>query len=111
MQKQTLLNAAEVFDSWRVVPRTFLYGYWITTFYLIFWVFWWYMHLDANGRGNQESGLIGVVVLTLVKFGIDIFNTYTAKGRDWTIGSDSFPRGIGPNQQVVVQQPPTPTTQ
>lgn len=87
MTKQGLLDAAEVFDSWRIVPRLFLFGYWITTFWLIFWIFNWYMHLDLNGRGNQESGLIGVVVGLVIKFGIDVFGTYTSKGRDWSAGS------------------------
>lgn len=101
MNKTTWLDWAETFDSWRVVPRLFLFGYWITTFSMIFWIFNWYMHLDLNGRGNQESGLIGVTVGIVIKFGMDVFNTYVSKGRDWTAGS------AGAGQTTTLQVTPT----
>lgn len=83
MDKQKWIDGAEIFDSWRVVPRLFLFGFWITTFTFIFYFSYWYFHLPANERGYEESGAMTAIIIALLKFGKDVYDTYTQNGRDW----------------------------
>ena len=83
MDKQKWLDWAEVFDSLRIVPRVFLFGFWTTTFIFIFYFSYWYFHFPANERGYEESGAMTGIILGLLKFGKDIWDTYAQNGRDW----------------------------
>lgn len=83
MTKQLWLQWAEIFDSWRVIPRLFFGCYWIATFVFIFQFAYWYCHLPANERGYEESGSMVAIIGLLTKFGQVIFDTYSKNGRDW----------------------------
>lgn len=78
------LHAAEVFDSWRVVPR-FLIGI------LLWWTIvitdrtlGWYMHLPSAERTLEASGLAGVIVTGVTGLFTVVFKIYSSSGRDWT---------------------------
>lgn len=77
------IQRAEIFDAWRVVPRTLLFGYcgWAA------WVFdtllHWYINLPATSQTIQNAGLLTAVGTVLTGFGVPIFNIYIQNGRDW----------------------------
>lgn len=83
MHKAPWLHWAEVFDSWRVVPRVLLFGYsWFvarTTDYILGW----YFHEPATGRGTQETAVILGVFTALTGLAGYVFKVYVDNGRDW----------------------------
>ena len=83
MNKREWLDAAEVFDSCRIVPRVFFIGFSIFAGYVTLIFLWWYFHLPAVERGYEESGSMTFIIGTIWKFWVDIFKTYSANGRDW----------------------------
>jgi hypothetical protein len=83
MNKQVFLDAAEVFDSWRVVPRAILFGY-------CFWVphvtdsaLMWYQRIPASERGLESAGLVGAIITAVTGMAVWVFKIYTSGGRDW----------------------------
>lgn len=81
--KHALLNAAEVFDSWRIVPRLFLVLTFWWCVYLTDKLIGWYIALPHAERGLEATGFASVVqagVLTFLKL---VFSDYAKNGRDW----------------------------
>ena len=58
--KRRLLNAAEVFDSWRVIPRLFLALTMWWCVYLTDKLIGWYIALPHAERGIEASGFASV---------------------------------------------------
>ena len=82
--KQLLLDWAETFDAWRVVPRTVLYSMGILTWRTVTKVVDWFIHLPATERSYEEAGaavLIITAVTTVFKYALD---SYMITGRQWT---------------------------
>jgi hypothetical protein len=75
---------AERFDSWRIAPRSVLYGWGVFTAYLVYKTLFWYFNEPATARGLEESGMATGVITALTGFWYKIYQDYTAKGRDWT---------------------------
>lgn len=82
--KQRHLNAAEVFDSWRVVPRAALLGFCALTGWATIYVIWWYCHLAAPERTTQVTAFMSMMFTTLMGASGFIFKVYSDNGRDWT---------------------------
>lgn len=83
MNKQAFLHWAEVFDSWRVVPRFFLLAWTIFTMDVGYRTLQWFFNQPANSRGFEEASVVvGVftAALGMVKL---IFDRYSMAGRDW----------------------------
>lgn len=89
MNKQRYLHYAEVFDSFRIVPRIFIFCYWGFCLWFIYFFADWYMQQPANARGFEESGALFGIITSLLKFGADLWNTYARTGRDWSAAPPS----------------------
>jgi hypothetical protein len=81
--KHVLLNAAEVFDSWRIIPRLFLGLTFWWTVYLTDKLIGWYIHLPHVERGIEASGFASVVQVGVLAFLKKVYDTYSENGRDW----------------------------
>lgn len=83
MIKQKWLDAAELFDSWRVVPRLLLFGYstWlvIATDRLLSW----YMALPIAAQTAQASAFCGGSITALTGIGGYVFRIYSENSRNW----------------------------
>lgn len=83
MNKQQHLDWAELFDSWRVVPRLFLAAWTIFTMDIGYQTLHWFFAQPANSRGFEEASVVvGVftAALGMVKL---VFDRYSQTGRDW----------------------------
>lgn len=82
--KQQCLDAAEVTDAWRVVPRSVLYAFGAWVIYIVDKTLFWYFHLPAAERSVQDAGLVtGVITAVTSIFGLAI-KFYNNSGRQWT---------------------------
>jgi len=86
--KRSLLDAAEIFDSWRVVPRII-----IGTFLLVFsWAVVYslqrYFGLPAAERTVAVTAFVSVVLTALTTALPFIVKIYTDNGRDWNAAKD-----------------------
>lgn len=85
MNKSGWLDAAEVFDSWRVFPRVLVAAFAFFVYQEFRSLTNWYMaipHSDANLLAVQSAFVFGIlgVLTTLAGY---IFKVYTDGGRDW----------------------------
>jgi len=81
--KRNLLHAAEVFDSWRVVPRFVLIAYLVWVMRLTDWIVHWYEKLPAAERTIIVTGFVTVVLPGVYGLFVWIFKVYSDNGRDW----------------------------
>ena len=79
--KRDALNAAEIFDSWRVIPRTILLGY-----------SWWLAHVTDKliewfiAQPSHEiaaSTAVTGIISALAGIGTWVYKIYSDNGRDW----------------------------
>ena len=84
-RKQLWLDAAEVFDSWRVVPRLVLFGYCWWVAHVTDQSLSWYQHIPAGERGIESAGLVGAIITAVTGMAVWVFKIYTDGGRDWTV--------------------------
>lgn len=84
VNKAAWLHWAEVFDSWRVIPRVFFTACFIWVVYTTDILLRWYISLPKEDRGIEASGFGAVVFTALVGFLKLVFDTYSKNGRDWT---------------------------
>jgi hypothetical protein len=84
MNKQEWLNAAEIFDAWRVVPRTvlFMYATWLA--HVTNNILLWYQHLPAAERTVETAGLTGAIITAITGLATWIYKIYSENGRDWS---------------------------
>jgi len=111
--KQMLMDAAEIMDAWRVVPRALVTGYAI----LVVKVVIWYMNLEPSipsdlkpfiqtasdaslAIHDQPSTQHAALVTAVIGFGAAVFGLYANTGRRWD-GS------YKPNYQPPQYQPPS----
>lgn len=83
MNKAALLDGAEVFDSWRVVPRIIVIVYlallvWVTTYFSLI-----YFSLPAAERTTQVTAFVSVVLSAAYGAFPFVVKIYGAGGRDW----------------------------
>lgn len=83
MKHLTLLRAAEVFDSWRIVPRIILfsYAYWMAR--VTDWIVRWYERLPSAERTGQVTAFVTVVLPGIFGLACWVFKVYSDNGRDW----------------------------
>lgn len=83
MNKQRWLDAAEVFDSWRVVPRCIVFIYlgllfWLTVYFAVK-----YFGIPSSERTTQLTAFTSVLMTAAYgAFGL-IYKIYGDGGRDW----------------------------
>lgn len=83
MNKHRWLAWAEVFDSWRVIPRVFFAACFTWVVWLTHTLVVWYTHLPKDERGFEASGFGAVVLSAAFAFLKLVFDTYSRHGRDW----------------------------
>jgi len=83
MNKPEWIDAAEVFDTWRVVPRCVLFGYcwWVT--HVTDWILGWYQKLPGPERTLETSGLAGAIITAVTGMAIWVYKIYTNNSTDW----------------------------
>lgn len=82
--KQWWLDAAEVFDAWRIAPRVLLFGYWIWVAWIVDRLLSWYMALPADERSMEASGMATFVITAVTGLASWISKIYMHSGRLWT---------------------------
>jgi hypothetical protein len=82
--KQNWLHVAEVFDSWRVIPRLILGAYCYFVWHITNYILVWYTHEPPGARGVEESGTVAAIFTCVTGFAPWIFKIYSENGRDWT---------------------------
>jgi hypothetical protein len=92
VNKEPWLHAAEIFDTWRTVPRIvlFLYVWYVAS--VTFFLLHWYAKLPALERTTEVSAVVGLVITAVTGFGPLIFNFYMQNGRDWSRGTSMSTR-------------------
>ena len=89
--KRRWLNAAEVFDSWRVVPRLIVAVYiafliWLTSYFAVA-----YFGLPAAERNASITAFASVVLTAAFGALAYIVRVYMDNGRDWDAKHDQVP--------------------
>ena len=90
--KAKYLDYAEIFDSWRVVPRSVLFGYCWWVAHVTDRTLDWYMHLPATERTLESSGLAGAIITAITGMSVWVFKVYSDNGRDWTARPTEDPK-------------------
>jgi hypothetical protein len=89
--KRRWLNAAEVFDSWRVVPRLIVGSYiaflmWITSYFALS-----YFGLPPAERGAAVTAFASVVLTAAFGALVYITKLYFDTGRNWDARDQAAP--------------------
>lgn len=84
MNKAPWLDAAQVFDTWRVVPRMilFTYGGWVA--HVTDSILAWYQHLPGNERTLEASGLAAGIITAITGLFPWIYRIYSDSANDWS---------------------------
>ncbi len=85
MNKQAWIDAGEVFDTWRVIPRIFLGVCLIWTMHVGYILVYWYIRLPDASRGIEATGFGSAVFLTILGFLKLVYSTYSENGRNWEL--------------------------
>ena len=81
--KELWLQWAEIFDAWRVVPRTALYSMALLTWKVVMRCLDWFTTLPSTQRSYEEAGAAVLIigsVTTVFKYALD---SYMTSGRQW----------------------------
>lgn len=83
MSKQDWLDAAEVFDSWRVAPRLIVFLYLAFLFGLTAYFAIKFFDITAAERTTQLTAFASLLLTAAYGAFGWIFKIYTTGGRDW----------------------------
>lgn len=86
------MDAAEVFDTWRIVPRVILFAYAYWTGWITDWLIRWYEKLPAAERTNQVTAFVTIVLPGVFGLAVWVYKIYSNGGRDWDgskVGGDT----------------------
>ena len=81
--KRLLLDCAEVFDSFRVVPRFALAAFGALAGWMSVNLTLWYEHLPADQRSANVTAFMGMIFTTLMGASGFVYKVYSDNGRDW----------------------------
>lgn len=104
MNKQRLLDWAELIDSYRIYPRLFLACCFFWTVGISHMLLHWYMAMPKEERGIEASGFASVVFLTIFGFLKLVYQTYSDAGRDWS--NSAVTQTTATRTQTTVVSPP-----
>jgi len=82
-RKQCLLDAAELFDAWRVVPRVLLFADAAVSLSILIKITWWYCALRSVDRTSTDAIVIGILVPSVAGLFTAAFKFYIDTGRNW----------------------------
>jgi hypothetical protein len=81
--KQLWLDWAEVFDSWRIVPRAIIFMITHMVITLDTTIVYWFIHLPNEHRSASDATAAGAIVTVLsTLFGVAL-KFYIDNGRKW----------------------------
>ena len=88
--RQQVMDAAELFDTWRVIPRIILlgYSYWMAR--VTDWVIRWYENLPTAERTGQVTAFVTVVLPGIFGLAVWVYKIYADGGRDWSADPKSL---------------------
>lgn len=89
MNKQPWIDAAHIFDIWRVPSRVVLFGYCWWVSHVTDTVLTWYENLPGNERTLEASGLAGAIITGVTGMAIWVYKIYTDNSNDWGNTSSS----------------------
>lgn len=81
--KAAWMDAAEVIDTLRVVPRIVLFGYAWWAGAVTNWLVKWYEHLPAAERTNQVTAFVTIVLPGIFALATWVYKIYSDGGRAW----------------------------
>jgi hypothetical protein len=84
LNKDRWLDLAQIFDTWRVVPRFVLFGYGLWVAHVTDSTLKWYMHLPSAERTLEASGLAGAIITAVTGLFPWIYRIYSDNSNDWT---------------------------
>jgi len=84
MDKAKWIDRAQVFDTWRVVPRFILFGYAAWVAHVTDSILTWYMHLPSAERTLETSGLAGTIIAAVTGLLPWVYRIYSDAANDWT---------------------------
>jgi hypothetical protein len=85
-RKQAFIDAAQVFDVWRVVPRFVLFGYCYWVAYVTDSTLSWYKHLPPAERTLEASGLAGAIITAVTGLLPWVYRIYSDNATAWDNG-------------------------
>lgn len=98
MNKQFMLDVAEIIDAWRLFPRLFLLSYGALIIELTLWA------MSLTVISVEQAALVSIVTGLFVP----MTNFYMQTGRDWKLAAAS--QTVTTTQRVETQaQPPVGT--
>jgi hypothetical protein len=83
VNKQARLDAAEIFDSWRVVPRIFLFGYSAMVVWLTIFITHEFFAIAPLERTTQVTAFAATVLTAAYGALPWVYKIYADNGRDW----------------------------
>lgn len=83
MNKGAWLDAAEVFDAWRVVPRLLLGAFAVWFAFSTDYLIGWYTHLPMAAQTSQASAFCFGVFSAQSAVAGYVFKVYVSGGRVW----------------------------
>jgi ABC-type transporter Mla maintaining outer membrane lipid asymmetry permease subunit MlaE len=86
--KKKLLDAAEVVDAWRIMPRILVISFMLFTIVTIADLLEWYKALPATERQLEASGFAFGVITALSGLLTAVIKIYQSTGRKWGTGSN-----------------------
>lgn len=84
MNKISWMDAAQVFDHWRVVPRTIFFGYCAWIIYVTHYLLVWYTHIPHDERDATASGLVTLLIGFITGLMPWIYRIYSDSSTDWS---------------------------
>jgi hypothetical protein len=87
VNKTKFLDVAQVFDTWRVVPRAVLFGYAWWVMHVTDNTLSWYQHLPSAERTLEASGLAGAIITAITGMAVWVYRIYADTATDWSPAS------------------------
>lgn len=84
MNKLRWFDVAQVFDTWRVVPRVVLFGYATWVIRIIDQTLAWYEHLPAVERTLEASGMATAIISVITGLFPWVYKIYSDNANDWS---------------------------
>jgi hypothetical protein len=84
LNKERWLDFAQMFDTWRVVPRLVLFGYMWWVAHVTDGTLTWYQHLPSAERTLEASGLAGAIITAVTGLAVWVYKIYSDNSNDWS---------------------------
>ena len=106
MTKRDFIDAAEVFDVWRVIPRATLFGYAYWVYHITGRILSWYERLPSAERTLETSGLAGAIITAVTGLAVWVYKIYSDNATDWSQRQVGTTRVISSDVTTVRHDPP-----